>query len=253
MTYPIASLGKYQLKDIEDSHDIVLHDEFFRVCNVGRAKIPDHSWVRMKELFGGKVEDYEYHFIVQIAGCPLRCKYCYVDNLKEDKYILARELVFAFMQFRKIAILEHGINFNVLHIMGGCPGAYPQLWQETRWILDNLDYKDIIIFSNVIFVENYFFGTRPWNFMDISNFMLSGCLKGTSHANFIENSRRDLFREACKELRYYIEFSNFYLTLVDPDMKNTRKIHNVIDKSRIDIWDSVEYEAVKARKQGLIR
>jgi len=259
MKYPISKLGRYQLRDIDDSHDIVMHDAYARICRVSHSKIKgDRSSIRMANLFGGKEDDYDYQFVIQIAGCPFRCWYCYVDNLKKDISITAQEIVKKFLGFRCTMKSKYDLPLNVLHIMGGCPGAHPKLWVEAREILDGKGMNNVIIYSDVIFVERYWYRTTPWEFMNIKNFILAGCLKGVNPFNFMENCESPLFYEALDELQKYVEFPNFYLTLINPDIKpsdtlpfETKGLKSIT--ANADILEIVEdYAVVKARKRGLI-
>jgi uncharacterized Fe-S cluster-containing radical SAM superfamily protein len=250
---PISKLGKYQIKDIENSTGIVYHNGIARICTVIKdSGSPDNrnddSPYRMAKLFGGSWQDYNHHFIIQVAGCPLRCWYCYVDNLKKDLIMSADEMVKMFINFRKEAKKKFNIDLNVFHLMGGAPALYYWFWPILREALDNRGLNNVILFSDIILVENYFYShITPWNYMEIPNFIVTGCLKGTNRSNFLQNTGFDLFDQAVKELKHYIRFKNFYLTLIGYDEEDLPEIYDLVGKERVNLLKIIEYEVVKRR------
>jgi uncharacterized Fe-S cluster-containing radical SAM superfamily protein len=240
---PLSEIGKIQLIDVERSNRY--HDDYARVCRVIRSKNwhGDKSPLRLSKLFGKPWREYDTHFVVQVAGCPLNCKYCYVDNLESDKDFSAGELVTKFLQFRKIQQ-----NLNVIHLCGGDPARYPEFWYSLRHVLDRSGLTDVVILSDVIFLENFYYNKQPWKYLDkIENFALSGCLKGTTPKNFLENSGKDLFDVAFKEFTKYVEFDNFWLSLIEYDVSGLPTIFDLLPLDRIDFLNVVNYEVVKWR------
>lgn len=256
MKVPIAKIGKIQKIDIEKSSGIVFHDDIARICTVVKDKNApddrgDKSPYRMAEIFGGDWQDYNNHFIVQVAGCPLKCPYCYVDNLKADLLMTADELVEKFIEFKKIVESKFNIKLKVFHFMGGAPALYCEFWKELRNSLDNHGFNDVLLFSDVILVENYFYKKKPWEFLNLHHFILTGCLKGTNEDNFIKNTGGfNLFRQSLKELQNYLPAKNFYLTLIGFEEKDLLQIYKIVPEERIDFLNIINYEVTKKKMAG---
>lgn len=253
MKVPIAKIGKIQKIDIEKSSGIVFYDDIGRICTVVKSKNifddrGDKAPYRMAGLFGGNWQDYNNHFIVQAAGCSLKCPYCYVDNIEADLMMAADELVERFVEFKKKAEPKFKIKLKVFHFMGGAPAIYCDFWPELREALDKRGLKNTILFSDVILVENYFYKLKPWRHMDLHHFILTGCLKGTNKQNFIQNTGGfDLFEQSLEELKNYLPRKNFYLTLIGFDEKDLDRIYKIVPKERIDFLNVVDYEVTKRK------
>lgn len=249
MKVPISKIGDLQRRDIEDSSGIVLYDDYARICTVVKSGggICDRSPYRIAEMFGGEWQDYNNQYIIQAAGCPLDCLYCYVDNLAEDTHWSAVSIVENFLAFRWEVSAKFHESLKVLHFMGGAPGVYCTFWHELREELDFRNCEDVILSSDVIFVEGWTRQIRPWDYMDLERFIVAGCLKGTNPENFKQNTGKDLFIEAVLEMRMYPVRDNFYLTLLGYDGKDLPKIYSWVDPSRIDLLNIVEYEATKVK------
>jgi len=160
MRVPIAKIGEVQKQDIENDRGkgVVCYDNYARVCTVytdTRRDIGDRSPYRMAEMFGGSWQDYNNHFVIQLAGCPLDCSYCYVDNLEADIHFSAISIVELYKAIRYDVFKEYKVSLKVLHVMGGAPAIYCEFWPELRAELDAQGLDDVVIFSNVIFVETW--------------------------------------------------------------------------------------------------
>ena len=255
MQIPISKIGPIQKQDIEKSTGIVYYNDIARICTVVKDQKShddrgDKSPFYMSKLFGKHWKSYNNHFIVQVAGCPLKCWYCYVDNLKTDLYMTPEELVNIFIKFRNNVKKKFNVDLNVFHFMGGDPGLYCEAWLEIRKVLDLSGLNDIILFSDVVFVENYFIKKKPWEYLNkINNFILTGCLKGTNRENFLINTGLDLYEQAIKELKNYINYENFYLTLINYDTRTLENIYKIIDKERVNLLNVINYEVTKKRKR----
>jgi len=257
MKISISKIGEVQEEDILKSSGSVLYDGVGRICTIIKSDMAfddrrDTAPQRMAKLFGGSWEDYNEHYIIQVAGCPLKCWYCYIDNLKSDLKWDAKDVVHDFFKHWRQAYKCNLSEINVLHLMGGAPGKYPQFWKELREEMnyykeEGFDKK--ILFSDVIFVENYFYNVKPWEYLDLHNFILTGCLKGTNKKNFLENTGFDLFDNSLKELEKYVEYENFYLSLINYDEKDLPRIFSIIPKERIDFLKVVNYEVTKQKLQ----
>ncbi len=254
MMIPISKIGPVQLRDVENSTGLVYHDEYYRLCEVVKSDKAfdnrgDCSPYRMASLFGGDWRDYNYHFIVQVAGCPLSCPYCYVDNFKIDLQISIAALVNDFVEFREMIRSLYSIDVRVFHLMGGAPAVYAECWPEIRHALDALGQEDVILFSDVVFVENRYFGKQPWDYLGLDMFVLTGCLKGVNDKNFYLNTGRDMFDTALAEMSNYVDADNFYLCLIGND-KDCSGIAGLIDVDKIDYLTIVDYQVTKLGKNN---
>lgn len=247
-TIKISKIGPIQLKDVEHSGQ-EYHDEYFRTCTVLQGDPPisgigDDVPYRIQKLYGRSIWEWNKHFIVQVAGCPLKCWYCYVDNLKPDREISIRDLVQEFsIFFLKVKYL------NVFHFMGGCPGAYSYLWKDIREELDRVGLGDVVFMSDVILLENLLYGVTPWE--DIPHrSIISACLKGTNFQNFKKNTGVDGFAPAAREAWKYTNNLQVYYSLLDWDPKDEGYMKNWLGNDRINWLTVKEYEVVKKRRAG---
>jgi len=252
MKAPIAKIGEIQRIDIEDSSAPVFYDDIGRFCKVVKPQSVhnrgDKSPYRMANLFGGNWQDYNNHYIVQAAGCPLDCPYCYVDNFKADYHMSADELVERFVDFKERAEDKLGIYLKVYHFMGGAPALYCDFWPELRESLDRHGLEETILFSDTILLENHFAGVKPWEHMGLHHFILTGDLKGTNPENFKKNTGGfDLFGQSLEELKHYLPHENFYLTLIGFEEKDLPEIYKIVPKDRIDFLSIINYEVTKRK------
>lgn len=258
MRVPISKIGEMQRKDIENDRlhgGIVCYDNYSRICTVNtgsRRDIGDMSPYRMAGMFGGVWQDYNNHFVIQVAGCPLSCSYCYVDNLEPDIEFSAISIVALFkaVSYEVLSIWKESIR--VLHFMGGAPGVYCDFWPELREEMDSQGLENVVLFSNVIFVETRFAGVEPWLHMDLPRFIVEGCLKGTNRENFKRNTGKDLFAQAKLELKQYLPYENFYLTLLNHDEADLSWVYSQINPSKVDLLEVVEYEATKVKRGAML-
>lgn len=243
MNIPISKIGPLQMVDVLKAGRF--QNGFARICKVVESPNwhGDKSPLRMSKLFGKPWRDYDTHMVVQVAGCPLNCKYCYVDNLKQDYLCSEHDIVEWFLMFK-----EKHPEIEVIHICGGLPAKYPEFWGVLRDALDERGLQEIVILSDTVFLENYLHNVEPWDFLNTHNFAMVGCLKGTTRLNFIENTTRDLFETALKELQYYVEHKNFWLSLIEYDVTGLPRIFDMVPHERIDFLNVVNYYAVRMRR-----
>lgn len=245
---PLSKIGPVQLVDVEHS-GIETHDEFFRTCTVLQGDPPvsainDDVPLRIHNMYGTFDSDWRKwnkHFVAQVAGCPLRCWYCYVDNLKDDEMFSVPNLVAAYAEFRK-----QDPDINVFHLMGGCPGRYSYIWPELRETLDVLGLEDTVLLTDVVLVEDYFYSARPWVHIP-HKMVVSVCLKGTNFYNFKKNTGCDGFAQAIKELWKYVDNPQVYYTLIEWDPEDVPFIKSLLGPDRINWLTVKEYEVVKRR------
>lgn len=256
MDIPISKISELQKVDIEHDKEcggLVYYDKYARVCTVFTGSprdIGDRSPWRMAEMFGGFWKEYNNHFVVQVAGCPLDCSYCYVDNLREDVRYSAISLVTLFKVFQWHVYTHFHETLKVFHLMGGAPAAYCSFWPELRAEMDHQGFEDVVLFSNTILVEGHTRSVEPWRYMDLPRFIVEGCLKGTNRKNFKRNTGRDLFGYALLELHNYIRYPNFYLSLINYNRKDLPFVYQWMDRSRVDLLEVVEYEVTKAKEES---
>lgn len=247
---PLSRIGPIQLIDVEHSGG-ELHDEFFRTCTVLQGDPPtsainDDVPLRIASMYGGFGTDWRKwneHFVVQVAGCPLRCWYCYVDNFKPDKEFTVVELVYAYAEFRK-----QNPSINVFHLMGGCPGKYAYMWPYLRNALDTLGFEDTVLLTDVVLVEDHLYGTKPWMHIPRRT-VVSVCLKGTDFRNFEKNTGFNGFAIAIRELWGYRDRPEVYYTMVEWDPKDKPYIEEFLGRENINWLVVKEYEVVKRRLQ----
>jgi uncharacterized Fe-S cluster-containing radical SAM superfamily protein len=252
---PVSKIGDIQMEDILKSSGAALTNGLGRICTVVKPDMAfddrrDTAPQRMAQLFGGKWQDYNQHYILQVAGCPLECWYCYVDNLEADLEMDSIDVVNDFYShWRQAHRCCIDGEVNVLHLMGGDPGMYPEFWKELRQEMDaREEFQEKVLFSDVIFVENHFYDIKPWEYMDMHHFMLTGCLKGTNRKNFLKNTGKDLFNKALRELDHYVDKENFYLSLINYDEGDLPRIYSIMPKERIDFLKVINYEVTKSKK-----
>lgn len=245
MLIPISKIGPVQKLDIEQSTGTIHYDEYGRICTV----IKDGTWdnrndrspIRMAELFGGQWQDYNDQYVIQVAGCALDCWYCYVDNKKNDVAMTSTRIVSHYHELTQTAPNP----VKVLHFMGGMPGAYAPFWSDIRSCM----YSDHILFTDVVFVENFVYNIYPWEYMDIPNLMVTGCLKGTNRDSFEKNTGKDWFYNALHELEKYADLPNFYLTLIEYDETDLPTIYSIVPKEKVDLLKVVPYWVTQQRKR----
>ena len=243
MNIPISKIGPLQMVDVLKAGRF--QNGFARVCKVIESPNwhGDKSPLHLNKLFGHPWRYYDTHMVVQVAGCSLRCPFCYVDNLKKDYLCSEHDIVEWFLMFK-----EKYPEINVLHICGGLPARYPSFWGVLRDALDERGLQETIILSDTVFLENWFYDEHPWEHMDINNFALVGCLKGTTKENFIENTTINLFKSALGELHCYVKHKNFWLTLIKWDVTGLSKIFDLVPFEKIDFLTVVDYYATRMRR-----
>lgn len=239
----ISRIGKGQLEDVEHSRN-ELHDKYFRTCTVLQGTPPtsdigDTIPFHIAKLYGGHWDNWNKHFVVQVAGCSLKCWYCYVDNLKPDRDFIIPELVGKFIEFK-----EQMPNLNVFHFMGGCPGRYSPLWKDIRRHLDLVGFYDVIFLTDITLNEFDAYGVRPWKDVPDRS-LISVCLKGTNFQNFMHNTGVDGFAQAIYELFQYFGNPQVHFSVIGWDPKDRPYIEALLGEPD---WMKVKlYHVVKER------
>jgi len=217
-----------------------------------QSDIGDTSPIRISKLYGNEYYHWNRQFVVQVAGCPFRCPYCYVDNLVGDIEMTPEELVRWYKIFKQKVRNETQDSLHVFHLMGGCPGRYSPLWKEIRDQMDKQGCDNDIFLSDVILAEESMCRTRPW--LDIPHMsVIQACLKGTTYSEFLSNTHFPGFAEAIRELEFYIPKQQAHFALIESSEAGKEWFKKLIGiPNRIDFLTVKEYEVVKARKDGKI-
>jgi hypothetical protein len=199
-------------------------------------------------LYGGEWGNWNRHFVVQVASCPLKCWYCYVDNLEPDKDFSIPELVDKFVEFR-----EQVPDLNVFHFMGGCPGRYSYLWKQIRYELDSMGLDRVIFLTDVVLTEFYFYGNKPW--LDIpERSIVSACLKGTNFQNFVRNTSVNAFAQAMYELFHYFGNPQVHFSTIGWDPDDEPYIKALIgepDWMKVKLYNVVERRLKRRKRHDL--
>lgn len=139
--WPIVPLCPAQLQDV-NSQDI-LNDGLYRKCNTykgggGYDKFP----LIFKNRFGFASKLNE-QFVVQVAGCPLNCPYCYVTEAGvhgKSQKVSTATVVDSFRQS----------GCSVFHLMGGAPAIYLNHWPELLSALNGtVFHSDFVLFEGL--------------------------------------------------------------------------------------------------------
>lgn len=258
----LAKIGPIQTIDVEKSGQ-EMHNDYARTCTVMQGSPPksdigDTVPRTIAKRYGTNPLYknplyWNRHFIVQVAGCPLQCPYCYLDNLTEGEHIAIETMVDWYITFRARAK-----DLNVFHLMGGCPGAYAPLWPDIRRELDERGLEDTVLLSDVILLEDLIYDVSPWKFIPERSIIVLS-IKGTSFFNYYANTGTNLFPESMTELQTYLT----YLTALDNTPKLQLQLHAHITNPNpedielltsylhpipTDIIKVKDYEVVKWRK-----
>ena len=247
MRVHISKIGPGQIVDVRRSENEFC-DRYYRTCTVLQGDPPvsdigDTTPFYIAGLYGGTWRKWNRQFVVQVAGCPLKCWYCYVDNIKADKMESIEYMVEKFLQFR------HDVpELNVFHFMGGCPGAHSYLWPSIRRCLDDAGLQDTVFMSDVILLENHFWGARPWESIP-NRSLISVCLKGTNFQNFLHNTGSDRFAQAIRELFFYFKNPSVHFSVIEWDPKDEQHIAALFnnEQSKVDWMKVKRYHVVKER------
>lgn len=118
--WPIVPLCDNQLKDIREED--ILEDGLYRKCNTYRGGGGYDQFNKIWEKRKGYSIDPE-QFVAQLAGCPLRCSYCYVTEagIKAEPVLKTTE---------QLLDAYNATGLEVFHLMGGAPALYLPRWKR---------------------------------------------------------------------------------------------------------------------------
>lgn len=243
----LATIGPIQMEDVLRS-GLEIHNDFARTCTVAKGDPPASPigdttpWI-LEKRYGHSWKHWNRQFVVQVAGCPLECPYCYIDNLSAGMAITIEEMISWYREFR---YRVH--ELNIFHFMGGCPGAHAHYWPIIRQELDEAGFEDSVLVTDAILVEEWAYGIKPWIHIPNRTLVLV-CIKGTSFSNFEANTGRNLFPVAMRELNHYLPLSEVHFTLTEPDSRDIEHVKQWVGPDRLNVLTVKEYEVVKWRKR----
>lgn len=139
-TWSVVPLCERQLKDVTPTD--ILNNGLYRKCNTyhsggGYDKLPNILKERGM-LFSDK------QFVVQLAGCPFRCPYCYVtpDGINGNAVGVSTE---------KLVQDFQSSGQDIFHLMGGAPALYLEHWGELIKALEGIECR--VFHSDLLLVE----------------------------------------------------------------------------------------------------
>ncbi len=262
---PIMPIGEIQKTDIRDEHRL----GYFRICasfkDIKRQKGFDRFPHFAVNLFGKTLEHWNYHLIVQLRGCPLKCPFCYVDD--EGLRILPpHNLPIKDLVLQAKSIIAKDKRLHVFHLMGGAPAMYVNSWDKILNIMNENKMSDIIFHSDIVLVEpdivpGFFTSLRKT--AKHPNHLIAICIKGINEKNLIENSgvKNLIYIKYINNLRKVIDTGiNFYLTLVNPDINDLPVFLDYLIKeygsgitNKIQLLQIKTYNVTKHRFQELYK
>jgi len=96
--WPVVPLCRAQLQDVSPID--ILNDGLYRKCNTYKGGGGYDKFPAIFERRFGPAPNLHDQFVVQLAGCPLRCPYCYVTEAGvhgKSRRISTNSLVAAFI------------------------------------------------------------------------------------------------------------------------------------------------------------
>jgi organic radical activating enzyme len=138
MDWPVVPICEKQRRDVHN-YDL-LNGGLFRKCNIYKG---GGGYDQFNSIYFKRSGYYPNptQFVVQLKGCPLKCKYCYVttDGVKGKAVPITTSQLIKFYY-------ETGLD--IFHLMGGAPALYLEYWRELA------ENKNIRIFhSDFILIE----------------------------------------------------------------------------------------------------
>lgn len=184
--WKVVPLCDAQLTDVNPKD--ILNDGLYRKCNTYKS---GGGYDQFSSIFKHRVSDsrdYNDQFVVQLAGCPLKCPYCYVtDAGVNGKFVevTTDDLLKAF----------NDSGCSVFHLMGGAPALYLNHWLE---LIDRLG-SDVAFHSDFLLIEGEY-DDKVLSFLGEDAFSLFAVsVKGSSAKEFRKNTgvsfegKEDLF------------------------------------------------------------
>lgn len=236
--WKVVPLCKKQLSDV-DKNDVLFGGDF-RKCNVyksggGYDKFPDICEKRL----GIKLSN---QFVVQLFGCPLKCKYCYVTKdgvWGKYKEYTTTELIELFIDSKQ----------EIFHLMGGAPALYIEHWEKIIKLLPSYS----VFHSDLLLIEKDYTEDTIKNIKG-HNTLYAVSIKGADSDEFLKNTGTKF-----NEKRFFNNLDlivdlelDFYVTYTGMSENSINKFESILTKrygyfSTIESFsiDIIDYNATK--------
>lgn len=235
--WPVVPLCINQLKDVNPID--ILNNGLYRKCSTyhsggGYDKLP--YILKGREMFTS-----DKQFVVQLAGCPFKCPYCYVTpdgvNGKAVKIDTTR-LIEDFKDSGQ----------DIFHLMGGAPALYISHWDELIKALENQGCK--VFHSDLMLVECEYTNEILHSIeSDIAIHAVS--VKGCNQVSYIKNTgtKVDLALMKHNLQQLYKSNINYYITftgMTDLEVKEAVKWLEIKPKQLKDSFtiNLIKYKAL---------
>lgn len=138
--WPVVPLCENQLRDVRESD--ILNNGLYRKCNTYHSGGGYDQLPGILESRGMFTSDKQ--FVVQLAGCPFRCPYCYVtpDGITGKSVPISTDKLVSDFQ---------DSGQDIFHLMGGAPALYLNHWGELIELLEDQGCK--VFHSDLLLVE----------------------------------------------------------------------------------------------------
>lgn len=234
--FPVVPICEKQRRDVKDFD--LLMGGLYRKCNTYKA---GGGYDKFPEIYrkrtGMDAPNIENQFVVQLAGCPLDCDYCYVT----------REGVWgATVLISAEQLVEHFYKSGcgTFHLMGGAPALYLDKWTAILKLLD----KTTPFHSDFVLCEGIYDENILNELYRHRNGIYAVSIKGSRSFYEAMNVNFGMVAENMALIRnlgtkYYCTFTGMSKKAVTA-WKRRFPLNNWKDSFKIDI---VEYEALKGR------
>lgn len=175
----VMYLCEKQLRDVNPKD--VLSNGLFRKCNTYKGGGGYDKFPQIYQNRFGVENELNNQFVVQLKGCPLNCKYCYVTregvNGEDYEEVTTQRLMLEFANS----------GCKVFHLMGGAPALYIHDWYR---ILDMLP-EDAVFHSDILCLEYLFPEFVIRDLTKYKRFLCAVSIKGYGGAEFKANTGVD--------------------------------------------------------------
>lgn len=214
--WPVVPLCEKQLRDINP--DDVLNNGLYRKCDIYKG---GGGYDKFEEIYHRRFNTSvpcRHQFVVQVAGCPLRCPYCYVTEegvRGEADFLSTTQLTRDF----------HTSGCDVFHLMGGAPALYLDQWPElVAWLRGSIFHSDLLC------LEQSYSSLTLAALTGHDNVLCALSIKGSTPAEFRKNTG-----VAFDEKLFWGNFSKlvashfpFYLTYTNMDVSSIARFESEV-------------------------
>lgn len=212
--WPVEPLCENQLRDVRKSD--ILNNGLYRKCNTYHSGGGYDQLPGILENRGMFTSDKQ--FVVQLAGCPFRCPYCYVtpDGITGKSVAISTE---------KLVEDFKASGQDIFHLMGGAPALYLDHWCELIQLLEKEGCK--VFHSDLLLVECEYTNEIMQSIKsDIGIHAVS--IKGFNQDSYESNTGKrvdvDLMKHNIRQLQQ--NGINHYFTFTGLSAEETRKAIN---------------------------